>query len=107
MSTQPIAPNEEDDDIPSTPTTSTPGAPASLPEDPNHPARWKNRRRMAYIALCSMVMLMSYIISPWVSASRVEPLSSIIDTFYFVMGSIVGGYMGLSTFSAVWNRSTK
>ena len=69
-------------------------------EDPNHPSRWKHRRRMAYMAMCSMLILTAYAISPWIDIQRLEHLRDIIEWFYFAMASIVGAYMGFATWSA-------
>lgn len=85
-------------DTPSSPGFSS--ANEALFEDPNHPARWKHRRRMAYMAMYSMLILTAYAMSPWIDIERLEHLSDIIEWFYFAMASIVGAYMGFATWSA-------
>lgn len=90
-------------------TESTPVAPVAvgtdpLFEDPNHPGRWKHRRRMAYVALYSMLISTSYVFGPWVPVERLEHLSDVISWFYFAMASIVGAYMGFATWSAKTTR---
>jgi len=92
--------------------TTTDIPPAIIPatdsfEDPNHPARWKHRRRMAYMSLISMLILTGYALSPWLPLDRLEKLDSAIDGFYFAMTTIVSAYMGLATFSGVWNKTPK
>lgn len=77
---------------------------ATTTDDPNHPMRWKHRRRMAYIALFSMLVLTAYAVSPWIEIARLEKLSDIIEWFYFAMASIVGAYMGFATWSAKTGR---
>jgi len=77
---------------------------ATMTDDPNHPMRWKHRRRMAYIALFSMLVLTAYAVSPWIEIARLEKLSDIIEWFYFAMASIVGAYMGFATWSAKTGR---
>lgn len=73
-------------------------------DDPNHPIRWKHRRRMAYIALFSMLVLTAYAVGPWIAIERLDKLSDIIEWFYFAMASIVGAYMGFATWSAKTGR---
>lgn len=69
-------------------------------EDPNNPTRWTHRRRMAYAALASMIVLTAYIVSPWMKIERLTAASDIVSWFYFAMASIVGAYMGFATWSA-------
>jgi hypothetical protein len=76
-------------------------------EDPNHPTRWVHRRRMAYMSLISIFIVTGYLLGPWVTDTRVDVLSDIIEWFYFSMASIVGAYMGFASWSAVWTRKTK
>lgn len=76
-------------------------------EDPNHPNRWVHRRRMAYTALISMVVVTAYMFSPWATVEKLKTLGPVLDTFYFVMASIVGVYTGAATVSGVWNKSSK
>jgi hypothetical protein len=69
-------------------------------EDPNHPTRWKHRRRMAYASLVSIIAVTAVLLGPWVPVERVEKLSDLISWFYFSLASIVGAYMGFATWSA-------
>jgi uncharacterized membrane protein YhaH (DUF805 family) len=62
--------------------------------------RWKNRRRMAWLCLLSMLVLTYYIVVV-VDENRIEVLQPVITWFYTVMGSIVGAYHGLATFEDV------
>lgn len=94
--------DESDED--GTPTTSRK---AAEHEDPNHPSRWVHRRRMAYTALISMVVVTAYVFTPAVSIEKLKAVGPILDTFYFATASIVGVYMGAATFSGVWNKSSK
>lgn len=73
-------------------------------EDPNHPARWKHRRRMAYTALFSMLVVTAHAMGPWLSLERLDKLQDVISWFYFAMASIVGAYMGFATWSARTGR---
>lgn len=69
-------------------------------EDPNHPSRWKHRRRMAYVSLVSIIAVTLILLGPWVPVERVDKLSDLISWFYFSLASIVGAYMGFATWSA-------
>lgn len=73
-------------------------------EDPNHPARWKHRRRMAYASLVNIIAVTFILLGPWVPIERVDKLSDIISWFYFSLASIVGAYMGFATWSAKLNK---
>lgn len=77
----------------------------ALPDDPNHPARWYHRRRMAYLALYSMLAVTALMFTPWVPLSRLEKLADVIEWFYFSMASIVGAYMGFASWSAKTGRT--
>lgn len=101
--TKPAVPVCDDD----TPVVAPAPAPTPAPvpvgdpfEDPNHPARWKHRRRMAYASLVSMIVVTGVLLGPWVPVERVAKLSDLISWFYFAMASIVGAYMGFATWSA-------
>lgn len=61
--------------------------------------RWRNRRRMAWLCLCSMI-LMTIAIMWGVDTERLPLISDPISWAYFTFASIVGAYMGLSAWSA-------
>lgn len=62
---------------------------------------WRNRRRMAYISLFSMIVVTLYIISPWIDESRLKLLEMVITWFYTVMASIIASYMGFTTWAYI------
>lgn len=67
----------------------------------------KARRRMAYIAIVSMNVVM-YLILFKVAPERLKILSEPIVWFFFVNASIVGAYLGFSTvFDAKIGRGRK
>lgn len=68
--------------------------------------RWKHRRRMAYIALLS-ILAVTYIIFYKLSIPKLKVLSDVINWFYITMGSIVGAYMGFATLDDKWKDSKK
>lgn len=58
--------------------------------------RWKNRRQLAWLGMWAMIIttaMMMFI----VPIERLKVLSEVITWFYFVMGSVVGSYVGFST----------
>jgi len=81
-----------------------PSATTTLADDPNHPTRWKHRRRLAYMAMWSMLALTVYVVGPWMPMDRLNTLQDVISWFYFSMASIVGAYMGFATWSAKTTR---
>lgn len=64
---------------------------------------WKNRRRMAYFSLYSIVIV-TYWALFLVPESRLKILEEVITWFYFIMGSIVGAYVGFSTLDKKWSN---
>ena len=63
---------------------------------PDSKSRWQNRRRMAWIALSSIliVTILAFFI---VAESRLKLLGDVINMFYLSMASIVGAYVGFAT----------
>lgn len=62
--------------------------------------RWKNRRRMAWISLISILLVTAVMIF-YVPEARLTKLETVITWFYMVMASIVGAYMGFATLSMI------
>lgn len=87
------------------PQTSTSVHESLMPvEDPNHPTRWRHRRRLAYTAMIATLATTVYVLGPWMALDRIEATADIISWFYFTMASIVGAYMGFATWSAKTSR---
>jgi hypothetical protein len=67
-----------------------------------NPDLWKNRRRMAYISLLSMiasiacVIFMSY---TSVSSERIKIVVDLLQVYYVTSSSIIAAYIGFSTWS--------
>tara|TARA_Y100000310_G_C20271345_1_gene618176 strand:+ start:215 stop:448 length:234 start_codon:yes stop_codon:yes gene_type:complete len=68
-------------------------------ENGNGEVRWKNRRRMAWLAMISIIVVtgLAFFVLPM---ERLDKLADVITWFYLSMASIVGAYMGLSTWAA-------
>lgn len=62
--------------------------------------RWKNRRRMAWLALWSIIIATTAMFTV-VPESRIEALDEIVAWFMMGMVSIVGTYIGTSTWANV------
>jgi|PlaIllAssembly_1097288.scaffolds.fasta_scaffold01438_4 hypothetical protein len=64
-------------------------------------ARWTNRRRMAWVSLITIIVLIqeTIFLGTGLSESKLEALSSVINTGIFVLATLVGAYMGLATFA--------
>ena len=62
--------------------------------------RWKNRRRMAWISLLSMIVVTAILLFAPISIERIKALSNTVEWFYFSMASIIGAYMGFTTWSS-------
>lgn len=64
--------------------------------------KWKNRRRMAWVSLISMIIFTALLFFV-IPESRIKILSEVIVWFYFVMTSVIGAYMGFTTLSEIKN----
>lgn len=64
--------------------------------------KWSNRRRMAWISLISMILLTFCILfTELVSIERLKVLSDVITWFYFSCISVIGFYMGATSWASV------
>jgi len=63
-------------------------------------ARWKNRRKMAWISLGSMIAVTGILIFAPISDTRLKAISEPITWFYFAMASVIGAYMGFTTWAS-------
>lgn len=54
------------------------------------------QRRMAWVAMLSMVMFTIVLFSPMISDSRVEALADLLGLFYIAQAGVVGAYMGVT-----------
>lgn len=66
----------------------------------NGKIRWKNRRRMAWVSLISMLVVTFFMLfTDAISVEKLKVLGEVITWFYFCMSSIIGFYMGATTFA--------
>jgi len=59
--------------------------------------RWKNRRRMAWLAFIAGIVF------PLIASESV--VVGIAQAFYLFVGTIIGAYIGFSTVDDKWQRS--
>lgn len=67
--------------------------------------RWKHRRRMAYMAILS-VMAVTYFLMFNIPHEKIKVLENIITWFYITMGSIIGAYLGFATLDDKWKKGS-
>ena len=53
-------------------------------------------RRMAWVAILSMIVFTAILFSPVISESRVAALADLLGLFYIAQASIVGAFMGVT-----------
>jgi|WetSurSiteA1Bulk_404760.scaffolds.fasta_scaffold00566_15 hypothetical protein len=104
------------EDLVSTPTYTNPSYPSSgsypssaaniaqktaLPQN-GYTVRiaWKNRRRMAWVSLIAMLIATGLVFFV-VPESRLKIIGDVITWFYFAMTSVVGAYMGFTTWASI------
>ena len=63
--------------------------------------RWRNRRRMAWLSLI-MMFAMTYMVffTDYVDVERMKVLKEPLTWFYFACISVVGAYMGFTTWAS-------
>ena len=54
------------------------------------------QKRMAWIAMGSMIVFSAILFSPAVTESRVAALADLLGLFYIAQAGVVGAYMGVS-----------
>lgn len=55
------------------------------------------QKRMAWVAIISMILFSAVLFSPMVSADRVQALAELLGLFYISQAGVVGAYMGFTT----------
>ena len=64
--------------------------------------RWENRRRMAWVSLISMILVtMLILFTEIVKIERLNVLTEVITWFYFSCASVIGMYMGATTWASI------
>lgn len=65
----------------------------------NAPDRWKNRRRMAWLAL--LAGLLFPVLLLWTESDQ---LGAVAGSFYIFVGTVVGAYIGFATVDDRWQN---
>ena len=68
----------------------------SLPGDIVVFLRAGHQKRMAWVAMGSMIVFSGALFTPFVSESRVAALADLLGLFYIAQAGVVGAYMGVS-----------
>lgn len=58
--------------------------------------RQQAQRRMAWVAIWSMIVFTLVLFSPMVSDSRVAALADLLGLFYIAQAGVVGAFMGMT-----------
>ena len=54
------------------------------------------QKRMAWVAMGSMIVFSAALFTPFVAESRVAALADLLGLFYIAQAGVVGAYMGVS-----------
>lgn len=65
--------------------------------------RWKNRRRMAWAAFVSM-MVVTLLLFYTVPDSKLDKLDDVVIWFYGTMATLILGYMGTTVTAHIFDR---
>lgn len=66
-------------------------------ESPRPIITWKNRRRMAWLCLVTMIVFVSVLAFTDLDNERIKVLEPIINTFLYVLGGVIVAYMGFTS----------
>ncbi len=73
----------------------------------NDPETFKNRRRMAWLCLVSLLLSFAYILI-FFDITRINPLEGIIGGYFAAMTTVVLTYFGVSTIQSIsWQKNSK
>jgi len=53
-------------------------------------------RKMAWVAMISMIIFSGFLFSPMVEVERVKALADLLGMFYIAQAGVVGAYMGVT-----------
>jgi hypothetical protein len=61
------------------------------------------QKRMAWVAILSMILFSAALFLPIISDSRVSALAELLGLFYLAQAGVVGAYMGFTTWMSKQN----
>lgn len=67
-------------------------------EAENRDKKEDQQRRMAWIAMWSMIIFTSILFSPFISAERVNALSNLLSMFYIAQAGVVATFFGAQAY---------
>lgn len=65
-----------------------------------HEEKAESQKKMAWVSLIAIIVFTVFMFSPWVPAEKVNTLTNLSDIFYVSMASIIGAYMGFTSWVA-------
>lgn len=65
-----------------------------------------SQRRMAWVAILSMIIFTLLLFSPIISDSRVSALADLLGLFYIAQAGVVGAYMGVTAWMSKSNSTS-
>jgi hypothetical protein len=65
------------------------------------PDRWKNRRRMAWLALVAGLLFPVLLL-----VTESDQLGAVAGSFYLFVSAVVGAYIGFATVDDRWQKET-
>ena len=66
----------------------------------NGKVRWKNRRKMAWTSLISMLIVTILLLFAPIDIEKLKVLSEPLTWYYLASASIIGAYMGFTTWAS-------
>lgn len=68
--------------------------------------RWRGRQYMAWVAMAAMILSTTAMMF-WVPETRMDKLADVVTWFYAAMSSVVGAYLGTTTWAFISNAKSK
>ena len=65
-----------------------------------HEEKAESQKKMAWVALVAIIVFTAFMFSPWVPGEKAQTLANLSDIFYVSMASIIGAYMGFTSWVA-------
>jgi len=62
--------------------------------------KWRGRRKMGWVSLISILVVTLLLLFAPISEERLKILSEPLTWFYFAMASVIGAYMGFTTWAS-------
>jgi len=67
-------------------------------------AKWKGRRKMGWASLISMIAMTFMLVLGPFDVARIEALADPLMWFYLAMTSVIGAYMGVTTWASIKSK---